>query len=239
MTAAAADGNAAGGARALPGPIAVAPSPSPPPRCRQRRTAPGSMGGYELVRSDDAAGAAGADLESGSGASKAAGAPPPSPAPSSASASPAARQQRLASLDVFRGITVLVRPPLLLLILTHSIWHTSGWILERIGLDSRFSIGPLLASCHYRRSLGRCAFLFAHGQGGGPSHRSTDRPIQATHSLIMRRRRDEGRGVSPTVACPHDRSRPPACRFSSLLFFVPFRTAPAPPALLAFGCNSA
>ncbi|PWZ23646.1 Heparan-alpha-glucosaminide N-acetyltransferase [Zea mays] len=64
------------------------------------------MGGYELVRSDDAAGAAGADLESG--ASKAAGAPPPSPAPSSASASPAARQQRLASLDVFRGITVLL-----------------------------------------------------------------------------------------------------------------------------------
>ncbi|AQK71383.1 hypothetical protein ZEAMMB73_Zm00001d016662 [Zea mays] len=62
------------------------------------------MGGYELVRSDDAAGAAGADLESGSGASKVAGAPPPSPAPS---ASPAARQQRLASLDVFRGITVL------------------------------------------------------------------------------------------------------------------------------------
>lgn len=89
------------------------------------------MGGYELVRSDEAAGAAGADLESG--ASKAAGAPPPTPAPSSAS--PAARQQRLASLDVFRGITVLVRPPLLLLILTHSICHTSGWILERIGLD--------------------------------------------------------------------------------------------------------
>lgn len=180
MAAAAADGNAAGGARALPGPFAAAPSPSP--RCRQRRTAPASMGGYELVRSDDAAGAAGADLESG--ASKAAGAPPPSPAPSSASASPAARQQRLASLDVFRGITVLVRPPLLLLILTHSIWHTSGWILERIGLDSRFSIGPLLASCHYRRSLGRCAFLFAHGQGGGPSHRSTDRPTARSRPLI-------------------------------------------------------
>lgn len=91
-------------------------------------------------------------------------------------------------------------------------WIGLDWILERIGLDSRFSFGPLLASCHYRRSVGRCAFLFAHpwartGRGG---HRSIDRPTQATHSLIMRRRRDEGRGVSPTVACPHDRSRPPA-----------------------------
>jgi hypothetical protein len=53
-----------------------------------------------------------------------------------------------------------------------------------IGLDSRFSIGPLLASCHYRRSLGRCAFLFAHGQGGGPSHRSTDRPTARSRPLI-------------------------------------------------------
>jgi hypothetical protein len=223
----------------LPGPIAVAPSPSP--RCRQRRTAPASMGGYELVRSDDAAGAAGADLESGSGASKAAGAPPPSPAPSSASASPAARQQRLASLDVFRGLTVLVRPPLLLLlILTHSIWHTSGWILERIGfslLDR--SVASELPLPSLARPL-RFPFRARTGRGAIASiDRPTDRPIQATHSLIMRRRRDEGRGVSPTVACPHDRSRPPACRFSSLLFFVPFRTAPAPPALLAFGCNSA
>ncbi|XP_062223205.1 uncharacterized protein LOC133922062 isoform X2 [Phragmites australis] len=53
------------------------------------------MGGYELVKSDDAAGA---DLESG--AAKAAPSLAPSP-------SPAARQ-RLVSLDVFRGITVLL-----------------------------------------------------------------------------------------------------------------------------------
>ena len=57
------------------------------------------MGGYELVRSDDAApGAPGTDLESGASAGRA--------SPSS----PAARQPRLVSLDVFRGITVLVRP---------------------------------------------------------------------------------------------------------------------------------
>lgn len=71
--------------------------------CRQRRTAASAMGGYELVRSDDAAGAPVADLESGAGANNKA--PPPSPPPS-----PAARgQPRLVSLDVFRGITVLVR----------------------------------------------------------------------------------------------------------------------------------
>lgn len=64
-----------------------------------RRTAAG-MGVYELVRSEDAAGAA-VDLEAGrcgSGLSS-----PP------AKASPAAPRQRLVSLDVFRGITVLVR----------------------------------------------------------------------------------------------------------------------------------
>nr|AGT16089.1 hypothetical protein SHCRBa_224_E06_F_260 [Saccharum hybrid cultivar R570] len=101
---AAADGNAAGGARALPG-AGVAPSPSPSPCCRQRRAAPATataMAGYELVRSDDAVGAPGTDLESGASASKAS---PPSPVPST---SPAARQQRLVSLDVFRGITVLL-----------------------------------------------------------------------------------------------------------------------------------
>jgi len=69
------------------------------------------MGGYELVRSDDAAGAPGTDLESGASASKAS---PPNPSTSS----PAARQQqRLVSLDVFRGITVLVRPLLLLILI--------------------------------------------------------------------------------------------------------------------------
>ncbi|KAM0879055.1 hypothetical protein ACQ4PT_034503 [Festuca glaucescens] len=67
--------------------------------CRQRRTA---MGGYELVRSDDAA-ATTPDLEfGGSTSSKAVPLPPPPRPPS-----PAARQ-RLVSLDVFRGITVLL-----------------------------------------------------------------------------------------------------------------------------------
>jgi hypothetical protein len=83
------DGDNAGG-RALPGGA----------RCCRQRTA-GAMGGYELVRSDDAAGAGGgADLESGAakGAVSIARAP-----------APAAARQRLASLDVFRGITVLVR----------------------------------------------------------------------------------------------------------------------------------
>jgi heparan-alpha-glucosaminide N-acetyltransferase len=52
------------------------------------------MGGYELVRSDDAAGAGGgADLESGA---------------VSTAPAPAAARHRLVSLDVFRGITVLV-----------------------------------------------------------------------------------------------------------------------------------
>jgi heparan-alpha-glucosaminide N-acetyltransferase len=61
--------------------------------CRQRR-ATGAMGGYELVRSDDAAGAGGgADLESGA---------------VSTAPAPAAARHRLVSLDVFRGITVLV-----------------------------------------------------------------------------------------------------------------------------------
>lgn len=69
------------------------------------------MAGYELVRSDDAVGAPGTDLESGASASKAS---PPSPS-QVPSTSPAARQQRLVSLDVFRGITVLVRPLLLLI----------------------------------------------------------------------------------------------------------------------------
>lgn len=165
----------------MPGPIAVAPSPSP--RCRQRRTAPASMGGYELVRSDDAAGAAGADLESGSGASKVAGAPPPSPAPS---ASPAARQQRLASLDVFRGITVLVRPPLLLLlILTHSIWHTSGWILERIGFSlldrSVASELPLPSLARPLRFRFRASMGTDRGRGG--IDRSTDGPTDPGHSF--------------------------------------------------------
>ena len=67
---------------------------------RLRREAAAAMGGYELVRSDDAAGAApGPDLESGAGAANSKAAPP----------SPAARPPRLVSLDVFRGITVLVR----------------------------------------------------------------------------------------------------------------------------------
>uniref|UniRef100_A0A453BX09 Heparan-alpha-glucosaminide N-acetyltransferase catalytic domain-containing protein n=1 Tax=Aegilops tauschii subsp. strangulata TaxID=200361 RepID=A0A453BX09_AEGTS len=64
--------------------------------CDGRRSAAG-MGVYELVRSEDAAGPA-LDLEAGRCG------PPPT-----AKASPAApRQQRLVSLDVFRGITVLL-----------------------------------------------------------------------------------------------------------------------------------
>ena len=60
------------------------------------------MGGYERVRSDDATALA-VDLEAGCGgggpAKRAAGASP----------APAPARQRLVSLDIFRGITVLVR----------------------------------------------------------------------------------------------------------------------------------
>uniref|UniRef100_A0A0E0KQ62 Heparan-alpha-glucosaminide N-acetyltransferase catalytic domain-containing protein n=1 Tax=Oryza punctata TaxID=4537 RepID=A0A0E0KQ62_ORYPU len=71
------------------------------------------MGGsYELVRTDDAAGHV-LDLEAGrcaavypkGGAGAGGLAPPPVPPPSS---SPASARQRLVSLDVFRGITVLL-----------------------------------------------------------------------------------------------------------------------------------
>jgi predicted acyltransferase len=57
------------------------------------------MGGYELVRSDDAPALA-VDLEAGGGgpAKRAAGTSP----------APAPARQRLVSLDVFRGITVLL-----------------------------------------------------------------------------------------------------------------------------------
>ncbi|RLM64242.1 heparan-alpha-glucosaminide N-acetyltransferase-like isoform X1 [Panicum miliaceum] len=60
---------------------------------------PGAMGGYELVRSDDAPALA-VDLEAGGGgpAKRAAGTSP----------APAPARQRLVSLDVFRGITVLL-----------------------------------------------------------------------------------------------------------------------------------
>uniref|UniRef100_A0A0E0DDM6 Uncharacterized protein n=1 Tax=Oryza meridionalis TaxID=40149 RepID=A0A0E0DDM6_9ORYZ len=73
------------------------------------------MGGsYELVRTDDAAGQV-LDLEAGRCAAvypKGGGgggcvAPPPVPSPPS---SPASARQRLVSLDVFRGITVLRKP---------------------------------------------------------------------------------------------------------------------------------
>ena len=66
------------------------------PDGRQRRaSAAAGMGVYELVQSEDAAGpVAAVDLESGSGRLS-----PPAAAP----------RQRLVSLDVFRGITVLVR----------------------------------------------------------------------------------------------------------------------------------
>jgi hypothetical protein len=49
--------------------------------CRQSRTSASAMRGYELVKSDDAGGAPGPDLESDAGAnSKAAPSPPPPPA---------------------------------------------------------------------------------------------------------------------------------------------------------------
>uniref|UniRef100_A0A0E0CLD3 Heparan-alpha-glucosaminide N-acetyltransferase catalytic domain-containing protein n=1 Tax=Oryza meridionalis TaxID=40149 RepID=A0A0E0CLD3_9ORYZ len=65
------------------------------------------MGGYELVRSDDAAAAGPPDLElggsGGGGCSTKAWPPSPPPPPSQGGA-----RQRLVSLDVFRGITVLL-----------------------------------------------------------------------------------------------------------------------------------
>ena len=63
------------------------------------------MGGYERVRSDDATALA-VDLEAGGGGGCAKRGAGTSPAP----ASPSPARQRLVSLDVFRGITVLVRP---------------------------------------------------------------------------------------------------------------------------------
>nr|CAB3486956.1 unnamed protein product [Digitaria exilis] len=70
---------------------------------------PGAMGGYELVRSDDAAALAAVDLEAGEGGGfpkRGAG----NAKHAAAGASPAAKPkpQRLVSLDVFRGITVLL-----------------------------------------------------------------------------------------------------------------------------------
>jgi hypothetical protein len=70
---------------------------------RQRRDSQEGMGVYELVRSEDAAGPA-ADLEAGRCGSGSLS------TPAATAASPAsAQRQRLVSLDVFRGITVLVR----------------------------------------------------------------------------------------------------------------------------------
>lgn len=83
----------------------------------------------------------------------------------------------------------------------------------------------------------RFPFRARTGRGAIASiDRPTDRPIQATHSLIMRRRRDEGRGVSPTVACPHDRSRPPAPRLPFLISSVlrAIQDCPRPPSFACF-----
>lgn len=93
---------------------AAANAGATPESCGGRRPGAGAMGGYELVRSDDAAAVA-VDLEAGTTAAcgrdypKRHGSTPSSPAPATAST----RLQRLVSLDVFRGITVLVRtiPP--------------------------------------------------------------------------------------------------------------------------------
>uniref|UniRef100_A0ACD5UQ25 Uncharacterized protein n=3 Tax=Avena sativa TaxID=4498 RepID=A0ACD5UQ25_AVESA len=67
-------------------------------RCGGRQRPAAGMGVYELVRSEDAAGPA-VDLEAG----RCRLSPPPA-----SPASPAAPRQRLVSLDVFRGITVLL-----------------------------------------------------------------------------------------------------------------------------------
>ncbi|KAJ1270833.1 hypothetical protein BS78_06G081500 [Paspalum vaginatum] len=75
------------------------------PESRGRVRRPGAVGGYELVRSDDAAPralAADVDLEAGPCAGdrpKRRGSASPAPPP---------QRQRLVSLDVFRGITVLL-----------------------------------------------------------------------------------------------------------------------------------
>lgn len=79
---------------------AVTNAGAPPDGRCGRQSAAGGMGVYELVRSDESAGPA-ADLEAGGRRS-------PSPPKGSPAAS---SRQRLVSLDVFRGITVLVCPP--------------------------------------------------------------------------------------------------------------------------------
>ncbi|KAL5215544.1 hypothetical protein ABZP36_006945 [Zizania latifolia] len=74
---------------------------------RAGRKGAAAMGGYELVRSDYAAGHVMVDLEAGHGCVFPKGAAAGGLAPS-APPSPATPRQRLVSLDVFRGITVLL-----------------------------------------------------------------------------------------------------------------------------------
>jgi len=90
---------------------AAANAGASPESCGGQRPGAGAMGGYELVRSDDAPAAIAVDLEAGGTTApcgddypkRRGGSTPSPPAPAST------RQQRLVSLDVFRGITVLVR----------------------------------------------------------------------------------------------------------------------------------
>jgi hypothetical protein len=92
---------------------AAANAGASPESCGGQRHGTEAMGGYELVRSDDAPAAAIAvDLEAG-GTTAPCGDDYPKRRRGSSTPSPPApastRPQRLVSLDVFRGITVLVR----------------------------------------------------------------------------------------------------------------------------------
>uniref|UniRef100_A0A0E0CLD4 Heparan-alpha-glucosaminide N-acetyltransferase catalytic domain-containing protein n=1 Tax=Oryza meridionalis TaxID=40149 RepID=A0A0E0CLD4_9ORYZ len=96
------------------------------------------MGGYELVRSDDAAAAGPPDLElggsGGGGCSTKAWPPSPPPPPSQGGA-----RQRLVSLDVFRGITVLRIAIAYLLAAICEIWLKGDDDVD-CGLDVRCGV---------------------------------------------------------------------------------------------------
>jgi hypothetical protein len=92
------------------------------------------MGRYELVRSDDTPAIA-VDLEAGTAAprddypKRRGSAPAPAPAPT---------RQRLVSLDVFRGITVLVRTDH-----SHPQSSARSLLLPRIWLNGWLAIFPI------------------------------------------------------------------------------------------------
>jgi hypothetical protein len=117
-----------------------------PESCGGQRPGAGAMGGYELVRSDDAPAAIAVDLEAGGTTAPCddgnpkhhRGSTPSPPAPAST-------RQRLVSLDVFRGITVLVRttnhshhilPPPLLARSFLLFEYLIEWLAIRFNLNS-------------------------------------------------------------------------------------------------------